>query len=75
MAVKVAVLRPAPTLTLPGTLTLALLLDSVTLAALAVAAVKVTVQAEVPGAFTVAGEQLKLLICAAAARLIVDGWL
>ena len=67
MAVKVALLSPAPILTLPGTVTLALLLDSVTLAALEVAAVKVTVQVEVPGAFTVAGEQLKLLNCAAAA--------
>ncbi len=54
---------------------LALLLDSVTLAALTAAAVNVTVQVEVPGAFTVAGEQLKLLICAVAARLMVEGWL
>ena len=75
MAVKVAPLSPTPILTLPGTVTLALLLESVTLEALTVAAVKVTVQVEVPGAFTVAGEQLKLLICAAAARLMVDGWL
>ena len=75
MAVKVALLSPAPILTLPGTVTLALLLESVTLEALTAAAVKVTVQVEVPGAFTVAGEQLKLLICAAAARLMVDGWL
>jgi hypothetical protein len=48
-------------LTLPGTVTLALLLASVTLVALEAAAVKVAVQVEVPGAFTVAGEQLKLL--------------
>ena len=75
MAVKVALLRPTPILTLPGTVTLALLLDSVTLAALTAAAVKVTVQVEVPGAFTVVGEQVKLLSCAAAARLIVAGWL
>ena len=75
MAAKAALLRPAPMLRLAGTVTLALLLDSVTLAALTVAAVRVTVQVEVPGAFTVAGEQLKLLICAAAARLMVDGWL
>jgi hypothetical protein len=39
----------------------ALLLDSVTLVALEAAAVRVAVQAEVPGAFTLAGEQLKLL--------------
>lgn len=75
VAVKVALLSPAPTLTLDGTVMLALLLDRLTLAALAAAAVKVTVQVEVPGAFTVAGEQLKLLNCAAAARLMVDGWL
>ena len=40
---------------------LALLLDSVTVAPEGAAAVKVTVQLEVPGAFTVAGEQLRLL--------------
>jgi len=73
VAVKVALLRPAPILTLEGTVTLALLLDSVALAALTVAAVNVTVQVEVPGAFTVPGEQFKLLICAAAARLMVAG--
>jgi len=75
VAVKVALLRPAPILTLAGTVTAALLLDRVTLAALTAAAVNVTVQVEVPGAFTVPGEQLKLLICAAAARLMVAGWL
>lgn len=75
MAVKVALLSPAPILTLAGTVMLALLLDSVTLAALTAAAVNAAVQVEVPGAFTVAGEQLKLLNCAAAARLMVDGWL
>ena len=62
VAVKAALLSPEPTLTLPGTVTLALLLDSATLAALEVAAVKVTVQVEVPGPVTVAGEQVKLLI-------------
>ena len=61
MAVNVALLSPAPILTLPGTVTLVLLLASVTLAALEAAAVSVAVQVEVPGAFTVAGEQLKLL--------------
>ena len=75
MAVKVALLSPAPILTLAGTVMLALLLDSATLAALTAAAVNAAVQVEVPGAFTVAGEQLKLLNCAAAARLMVDGWL
>ena len=62
VAVNVALLSPAPILTLPGTVTFTLLLDSVTLVALEAAAVKVTVQVEVPGAFTVAGEQVKLLI-------------
>ena len=75
MAVKVALLSPAPIVTLAGTVMLALLLDSVTLAALTAAAVNVTIQVEVPGAFTVPGEQLNLLNCAAAARLMVDGWL
>jgi hypothetical protein len=48
-------------LTLPGTVTLALLLASVTLAALAAAAVKVAVQVEVAGPVTEPGEQIKLL--------------
>ena len=48
-------------LTLAGTVMLALLLESATLVALEAAAVKVAVQVEVPGAFTLAGEQLKLL--------------
>jgi len=61
VAVNVALLSPAPILTLPGTVTLALLLESVTLAALEAAAVKVAVQVEVQGAFTVAGEHVKLL--------------
>ena len=61
VAVKVALLSPLPTLTLLGTVILALLLASVTLVALEAAAVKVAVQVEVPGAFTLAGEQLKLL--------------
>jgi hypothetical protein len=59
--VKVALLSPEPILTLPGTVTLALLLVSVTLVALEAAVVNVAVQVEVPGAFTVVDEQLKLL--------------
>ena len=58
---NVALLSPLPILTLPGTVMLALLLASVTLVALEAAAVNVAVQLEVPGAFTLAGEQLKLL--------------
>ena len=61
VAVKVALLSPEPILILPGTVMLALLLVRLTLVALDAAAVKVAVQVEVPGAFTLDGEQLKLL--------------
>jgi hypothetical protein len=61
LAVKFALLSPAPRLTLPGTLMFALLLARVTLVTPEAAAVSVTVQAAVPGAATVDGEQLKLL--------------
>jgi hypothetical protein len=70
VAVNVALLRPDAILTLAGTVTLVLLLDSVTLVELAAAAVKVAVQVEVPGAFTFAGEQVKLLNWAAANRMV-----
>ena len=60
-AVNVAPLSPEPILALAGTVTFALLLDSVTPAAPEAAAVNVTVQVEVPGALTVAGEQVRLL--------------
>jgi hypothetical protein len=64
LAVNEALVSPAPTPTLPGTVMLALLLDNVTVEPPAgAAAVKVTVQVEAPGAFTVAGEQLKLPGC------------
>jgi len=64
VAVKGALLSPEPTLTLAGTVMFVLLLDKVTVAPPPGAgAVSVTVQLEVPGAFTVAGEQLKLLGC------------
>ena len=58
---KVALIEPVPMLTVPGTVTLVLLLDNVTLRALEAAPVSVTVQREVPGAFTIAGEQVRLL--------------
>ena len=61
VAVKLALLSPTPTATPAGTVMFVLVLCSVTLAALDAAAVKVTVQVAVPGAFTVAGEQVKLL--------------
>ena len=60
MAVNDALLCPAPTATLAGTVTLPLLLDNVTVAPDGTAAVKFTVQLDVPGAFTLDGEQLKL---------------
>jgi hypothetical protein len=64
VAVKDALLCPEPTAMLPGTVMLALLLDSTTVAPPAgAAAVSETVQLDVPGAFTVAGEQLRLLGC------------
>lgn len=60
-AVNVALLSPAPIFKLAGTVTLVLLLDNVMLRALGAAAVKVTLQEELPGAATAAGEQLKPL--------------
>jgi hypothetical protein len=64
LAVNEALLCPAVTATLPGTVILTLLLESVTVAPDGTAAVSVTVQLDVPGAFTVPGEQLKLEGCA-----------
>ena len=61
MAVNVALVVPVLTMTLPGTVTLILLLDNVTPRGLEAVPVKVIVQSEVPGAFTIAGEQLRLL--------------
>ena len=72
VAPKVVLLWPAGMLMLPGTLTLALSLERVMVAPPeGAAAVRVRVQVAVPGAFTVAGEQLKLLSCTVAARLSV----
>jgi hypothetical protein len=63
---------PTPT----GTVTLALLLDTPTVTPPAgAAAVSVIVQLDVPGAFTVAGEQLKLLGCTLTVKAIVADWL
>ncbi len=55
LAVNEALLCPAVTATLAGSVILALLLDSATAAPDGTAAVNVTVQLEVPGAFTVDG--------------------
>jgi hypothetical protein len=60
LAVNDALLCPAATAALAGTVMLPLLLESVTVAPDGAVAVNVTVQLDVPGAFTVAGEQLKL---------------
>ena len=76
VALKVVLLCPAGILVLPGTVTLALLLERAIVAPPeGAAAVRVTVQVAVPGAFTVAGEQLRLLTCAGATRLNVTAWL
>ena len=61
VAVKAPVVAPAATVTLAGTVTLALLLDNATLTAPVAAALSVTVHAEVPGATTMVGLQLRLL--------------
>ena len=52
---------PLPTVTLLGTVTLVLLLDNVTPRGLEATPVRVTVQSEVPGVFTMAGEQVRML--------------
>jgi len=70
VAVNWALLYPAATVTLPGTVTLVLLSDSVTANPPADAAsLSVTVQVEVPGAFTLAGVQDNPLRTVAAFRL------
>src|SRR5579872_2485932 len=75
LAVNDALLCPAPTATLAGTVILPLLLDNVTVAPEGAAAVRLTVQLDVPGAFTVAGEQLKLEGCAVTVSATVVVWL
>ena len=64
---KVALVCPALTFTLGGTVTLVLLLSSVTVTAFVAGALKVTVQLVVPGASMVRLLQFKLL------RVAVDG--
>ena len=57
-----ALLAPAGTVTLPGSVTLALLSDSVTAnPPIGAAPLSATVQVDVPGAFTLAGAQDRLL--------------
>jgi hypothetical protein len=65
VAVKVPLLCPLPMLRLPGTVRLESLLVRVTFRPPdGAAAVRLTVQVDVPGAFTLAGEQLRALIWA-----------
>ena len=72
VAVNWALLDPAATVTLAGTVTLALLSESVTANPPAGAApLSVTVHAEVPGAFTLAGVQVKPLTVCRAFRFTV----
>jgi hypothetical protein len=74
--VNPAAATPAGTVTLAGTVALALLLKSATAKPPAGATpVRVTVQAEDPGAFTVLGEQLKPLTVTAAFTVTVAVWL
>jgi len=62
VAVKAALVCPAATVTLDGTVTLVLLLVSTTLTPPESAGpVRLTVQGELLGALTVGGEQFKLL--------------
>jgi hypothetical protein len=72
VALKVVLLCPAITVALLGTVTLALLLERVMVNPPAGAgAVKPTVQVALPGAFTVAGKQLKLPSWTVVAKLRV----
>ena len=69
MAVNCALLEPEATVTLPGSVTLALSSDRVTAnPPLGAASFSVTVQVEVPGAFTLAGVQDRPLRTVAAFR-------
>ena len=60
LAVKVALDVPVPTVTDAGTVTAALPLDRLTLTALVVTFVRLTVQAELPGGVNVPGEHVRL---------------
>jgi hypothetical protein len=79
VAVNVALLCPAPTLTVAGTVTFPLPLVTPTVAPdPAAAAVSVMVHVALPGAFTVPGAQLNELGCAGpvgAVRLVLAVWL
>jgi hypothetical protein len=75
VAVNAALGWPERTVTFAGMVTLVLLLDKVTVAPpTGAVAVSVTVQVDVPGAFTVAGEQLSPPGWTATVKLIVADW-
>jgi hypothetical protein len=72
VAVNPVLVTPAGTVTLPGAVTLALLSDRVTANPPADAApLSITLQLEVPGAFTLAGEQAKPLSATSAFKFTV----
>jgi hypothetical protein len=74
--VKPPLVAPAATVTLPGTVTFVLLLDSATVTPPVGAGVdKVTVQLELPGATTLPGEQLRLPGTTVTLRLTLAVWL
>ena len=76
VTVKVPLVRPRAIVTPLGTVMLALLLDSATLAPLEGAEPdSVTVQVEVPGAVTVPGKQLRLPGTTVTVRLTLADWL
>lgn len=58
---KVALFMPVPTVTPPGTVMLVLLLDKEMAREVEAGPVRVIVQSAVPGEFTIAGEQVRLL--------------
>lgn len=75
VAVNCAVVAPELTVTLAGTVILALLLDNETVdPPEGAAAVNVTVQVEVPGAFTVPREQLRLDGCTGGFKVSAAVW-
>jgi hypothetical protein len=75
VAVKPPLVVPAATVRLPGTVTLALLLDKATFAPpVGAGADSVTVQVEVPGAMTVPGEQPRLPGTTVTLRLTLVVW-
>jgi hypothetical protein len=76
VAVKTALVRPTGTETDAGTVTLELVLLKVTVVPpLGAARVRLTVQAEVPGAVTEMGAQFRVLNCAGGRTVTVAVWL